>query len=83
MHKDMAEGRGRRSKRDNKKMNVEGEKEGGSNRERIKQKVEKARENFGGNGGIWHQGEVKSRIGNCEGKRQYRGAGAKRLSQFL
>lgn len=39
------------------------------------QRVKKTREDLGRNGGKWHPGKVKSRGGDCEGKRQFQGAG--------
>ena len=71
-HKDMAEGRGRRSGRHNggnkKRGDVEGEEEGVRNGGRMLQRVQKTREDLGGDGGTWHREKVKSRGGNCEGK---------------
>ncbi len=72
-HKYMVAGRGRRSRSHNQKKreNVEGEK--GAARGRMLQRVTRETRVGEENGGTWNQEKVKSRGGNCEGKRQFRG----------
>lgn len=44
---------------------------------RMLQRVKKREGDLGRYGGTWHREKVKSRGGNCEGKRQFRGVRGK------